>query len=72
MDSARGQLLSATEQVAGITPSVIALLTVAKISPKDFARQLVNHEANASYMGILVAEVMRVNAEEAKKAEATK
>ena len=66
MDS-RTQLEVATQQATSITPTVIAICNHLGVLPKDLAKAIANVDSNAGYMGILVAELMKVNQEKTKK-----
>lgn len=60
---------SATEYALKITPSVIALARVAKITPAAFATALSADEENQDYLGGLTAELIKVRRANAKELE---
>ena len=62
---------SATEQVTGLTPSVIALAVAQGVAPKDFAKSLTS-DATADFMVELTAELGRIALAEARKQNKSK
>jgi len=57
------------EYTLNITPSVIALARVCKITPEVFAKALSDDKANALYRVALVAEVTKMGFESSLKAD---
>jgi len=58
---------NSVESTLGITPSVIVLARLAKITPEVFAKGLSDKKANALYTVALVAETTKMSFEEELK-----
>lgn len=59
-------LTMATDYVNNITPSVVALCRVAKVSPKEFAVALYDNDANGDFLTDLMVAVRKEIIKKAK------
>ena len=69
---AKSIVSNATDQVTGLTPSVIALAVAQGVTPKDFAASLTDKNGSAGFMVELTAELGRLAIKEAQKEEKNK